>query len=283
MSRRFSSFPSVLLLVPCLALAFPAASTEVRPKPPETGTPAGPRPSEIVKQLAGQQPPKLTGTGDVARKNVQAFVEWAASSTSDQAEMVRKAVTEAGRNAEIMGALCQEAFEAQRQDHSRALVVLSLIGEARSRFGEECLVKFIALPFPEKGTIVDGEIVEQTALATLQAKAIDGLAYLRSDSGDKIVFEAVSKHPSRIVRAEAIAAYLWNHDYSGRARETLKRYVHRDELIFLDRVVRQEGEAKESFNRKLEAYLKAHPELRPPAPEKAQAQQKPTVGKPPAF
>jgi hypothetical protein len=283
MTRRFTGFPSLLLLLPCLVLAFPAASTEVRPKPPETGTPAGPRPSEIVKQLAGQRPPELTGTGVIARKNVQAFVDWAAASTSDQAEIVRRAVTEAGRNSEIMGALCEEAFEAQRHDHSRALVTLALIGESRSRYGEECLAKFMALPFPEKGTVVDGEIVEQTALATLQAKAIDGLAYLRNASADKSVLEAVAKHPSRIVRAEAIAAYLWNHENSARARETLKSYVHPDELIFLDRVVKEEGEPKESFNRKLEAYLKAHPELLPPAPEKARIQPKPTVGEPPAF
>ena len=118
---------------------------------------------------------------------------------------------------------------------------------------------------------------------TLQAKAIDGLAYLKSDSGDKMVFEAIAKHPSRIVRAEAIAAYLWNHDGSDRAKEALKPYVHKEELIFLDRVTRVEGEKKESFNRKLEAYLKTHPEMQAPAPTKAQPGKKPTVGEPPAF
>jgi hypothetical protein len=182
-----------------------------------------------------------------------------------------------------MGAFCKEAFEAQPVDHSRALVVLSLIGEARSKHGEECLVRFMALPFPDKGTVVDGEILEQTALATLQAKAIDGLAYLRSDTADKLVFEAVAKHPSRIVRAEAIAAYLWNHDDTDRAKEALKPYVQKDEVIFLDRVVKREGEPKESFNKKLDAYLKLHSDLKPPAPEKAQPRPRPTVGKAPAF
>ncbi len=219
----------------------------------------------------------------MARKNVQAFIDWAAASTSSQADIVRKAVSVAGRNPEIMEAFCREAFEAQRTDHSRAFVVLGLIGEARSQHGEECLVKFMGLPFQEKGTLVDGEIVEQSALATLQAKAIDGIAYLRTEATDKIVLEAVAKHPSRIVRAEAIAAYLWNHEDSERAREILKSYVYRDELVFLDRLVRREGEPKESFNRKLEAYLKAHPALLPPPPEKAQPRPKPTVGKPPDF
>jgi hypothetical protein len=286
MNRRSRAGRSALYTARFLPFLTPARSgeaTEKRPQPPETKTPAGPRPSEIVKELAGRRPPELTGTGEVAQKNALAFIEWAASSTRDQAEIVRKAVAEAGRNPDIMGTFCKQAFEKQPEDHSGALVVLSLIGEARSKHGEECLVKFMALPFPEKGTVVDGEILEQTALATLQAKAIDGLAYLRSDTADKLVFEAVAKHPSRIVRAEAIAAYLWNHDSSDRAKEALKPYVRKEELIFLDRVVKREGEPKESFNRKLEAYLKLHPEMRPPAPEKAQPQPRPTVGKPPAF
>ena len=260
-------------------LARSAEATEKKPRPPETTSPAGSRPSTIIKELAGRKPPELTGTGDAAKKSVSAFIDWAASSTRDHADIVRKAAAGAGRNQDIMAAFCHEAFEAQPVDHSRALVVLSLIGEARSKHGEECLAKFMALPFPEKGTVVDGEILEQTALATLQAKAIDGLAYLKRDTADKIVFEAIAKHPSRIVRAEAIAAYLYNHEYSDRAKEALKPYVRKDELIFLDRVVKREGEQKESFNRRLEAYLKLHPELRPPAPEKAQ----PEPGKPPAF
>jgi hypothetical protein len=265
MSRRTFGASSVLLSALSLLLAAPAVSTEIEPKPPETAAPAGARPSEIVKRLATQKPPALTGTGAEAKKSVSAFIDWAAGSP------------------EIMAAFCDEAFAAQREDHSRALVTLGLIGEARGKSGEECLVKFMALPFPETGAVVDGEILEQTALGTLQAKAIDGLAYLRSDSGDKMVFEAIAKHPSRIVRAEAIAAYLWNHDNSERAKAALRPYVHKDELIFLDRVTRIEGEKKESFNRKLAAYLKAHPEARPPAPKKVTRGKKPTVGQPPAF
>lgn len=267
----------------CFAFARTSEATEKQPQPPETRTPAGARPSTIVKELGERRPPELTGTGEIAQKNALAFIEWAASSTKAQSEVVRKALAGARDNADIMGAFCKAALEKQPQDHSGALVVLGLIGEARSRYGEECLARFMKLPFPEKGTVVDGEIVEQTALATLQAKAIDGLAYLRSETGDKIVFEAVARHPSRIVRAEAIAAYLWNHDNSDRAKDALKPYVHKDELIFLDRVTRVEGEKKESFNRKLEAYLKAHPEMKPPPPTKSQPGKRPPVGEPPAF
>lgn len=201
-------------------------------------------------------------------------------------------INSATDNKEIAGALCEEAYRAQRVDHSRALVVLSILGELRNPSGEDCLRRFVNLPFPTSGTRTsEGEIVEQTALATLQAKAIDGLAYLDTKSAEEEVLLQVQKHPSIIVRAEAISAYLWNHrDSPDKARSVLSRYVRKGEQIYLDRVQRDEGEKAESFNRKLEYYLKAHPEAVPPDPkfEKPQNEapkkdQQPQIVKPPIF
>ena len=56
-----------------------------------------------------------------------------------------------------------------------------------------------------------------------------------------------------------------------------------DEVIFLDRLVKQADEPKESFNRKLAIYLKTHPEVMPPGAEKAEPKPKATVGRPPKF
>jgi hypothetical protein len=190
----------------------------------------------------------------------------------EQADLVRKTVATARDNPDIVLAFCEEAFAKQELDHSRALIALSLAGEVQSPHSLECLIKFVKQPLPEKGTVVEGEILEQTALASLQAKAIDGLAYLRNETADRFVLEAVAEHPSRIVRAEAIAAYLWNHEYSASARESLKSVVRKDEVIFLDRLVKQAGEPRESFNRKLAEYLKAHPEIQPPQLDKAASQ-----------
>ena len=110
----------------------------------------------------------------------------------------------------------------------------------------------------------------------LQAKAIDGLAYLRNPEADNEVLRAAGKHPSRIVRAEAIDAYLWNHQDSAEAKATLARYVRPDEKVFLDRVRRGDGEGAEQFNPKLAQFLKAHPELAPPKPEIAKSKPKRT-------
>ena len=47
------------------------------------------------------------------------------------------------------------------------------------------------------------------------------------------------------------------------------------EEVFLDRPNRNPGDRAEVFNRRLEAYLQAHPEVAAPAPERSSYQSKP--------
>jgi hypothetical protein len=286
-------------LVTCLALFVfagavvlgqPARADEREPdaeqpkqEDPSTDAPLDSGPQEALEELAKQPIPDLVGTGEEAQKNALAFIDWAASSTLEQADLVRRAVAEARDNRDIATTFCDEAFTAQAFDHARALVILALLGEMQSEVGTECLRKFVDQPLPERGTEIDGEILERTAMETLQAKAIDGLAYLRDPDSDKVVLNAISAHPSRIVRAEAIAAYLWNHADDPRASDTLLQVVRKDELIFLDRVVREQGEQGEAFNEKLEAYLKSHPELLPPPLEERDPDEKLPLPAPPDF
>lgn len=276
--------PALTMVTALLSsIALHAHATETKPQPPATQAAPSPQPSTTVQILARRPAPALVGEGETAKKNALAFIDWASASTKDQDELVRRAIAAARENTDILKALCEEAFATLESDHSRALITLGLIGEARSPVGADCLARVLARPLPERGTEVEGEILEQRTLAILQAKAIDGLAYLRDGKADELVLNAAGKHASRIVRAEAIAAYLWNHDNNEAARQTLQSVIRKDEMIFLDRLVKQADQSKELFNRQLAAYMKAHPELAPPRPEKAQPKPAATVGEPPRF
>jgi hypothetical protein len=215
------------------------------------------------------QPPPLSGQGEEARRAVENFIKWAGQSVVQEREDGRKAIQAARDNKEIAAALCEQVFAAQSKDNSRSLLILAIIGELRNPEGEECLRRFVSQPLPTRGTLVEGQIIEQVALATLQAKAIEGLAYVGTESGNAEVLKAVSEHPSIIVRAAAINAYLWNHQDSAEARATLQRYVRKGEEIYLDRVRREANDTARTFNPKMEAYLKQHPEVIPPAPKQS--------------
>jgi len=254
------------ILIACLISAVCYAQQEKTP--PRSSEPANTtRPSELDQRRAAVKAPSLKVSEREAASAAAAFLDWAGASTSGQREEIRRMLEEARESKGIAAAFCEEANRTAESDFTRSLLALSILGEMRSPVGKECFTKLLHLPLPEKGIVADGENVAQTRLATLQAKAVDGLAYLREADADAEVLWAVGKHSSRIVRAEAIEAYLWNHQESREARETLLKYVRPEEKIFVDRVRRDPEEKAEVFNRKLEAFLKAHPEAAAPAPK----------------
>jgi len=280
---RVMNIAGLVAILALLPVAESILAVEQEEKPPSTTMPGGQPPSIILGERLQRKPPELVGVGEVAKKNALTFLEWASGAPKQQDGLVRELLAGARENLDISRAFCEEAFRTQTEDDTRALIALALLGEMRSPHTEECLMKFVEQPLPDKGTVVEGEILEQNSLAMLQAKAVDGLAYLRSPRADEFVLKTAAQHPSRIVRAEAIAAYLWNNQYSKEAREMLRRLVRQEEQIFIDRVVKETGEPKESFNRKLQDYLNAHPEVRPPTPDKAPDKPQPSIGPPPGF
>jgi hypothetical protein len=259
---------AIALLIFVAACRRKAPTTVLTGQQPQAKEPAGSPPSKIQADRTLHNPPALTARGDDARKAVTAFIDWAGASLPEEHEDGRKVLAGARDNEDIVKAFAAEITQAQRTDHSRALLALSLLGEMGSPAAEEFFRQFVNQPFPESGTrTAEGEIVEQTALATLQAKAIDGLAYLNSASANEEVLRQVGRHPSIIVRSEAISAYLWNQKDKEAARRTLLQHVRKGEERYIDQVIREEGESAASFNSKLEAYLKTHPDVAPPAPE----------------
>ena len=217
-------------------------------------------------QLSGPAPgaaPPLSDPKRPAGESVPAFVGWASRSGINQRDEVRNMIAAARNDSAVATELCREISEAQATDFSRTLVTLSVLGELRNTEGEKCLITFLHRPFPKEGTVANGEIVEQTSLGALQAKAVDGIAYAHTDTGDREVLQAAASHPSRIVRAEAINAYMWNHQDAAAARATLLKVVRPNERSFLDRPRLEPGVSRDEFNRKLAAYAKLHPAPRP--------------------
>jgi len=261
MTKRISS-PKAFALAAILVMLFCGQCSG-----PKALGPSGVRPSELLAQKPPQPAPKLVGSGDAARRAVLDFLAWAGASTPSQQEEGRREIAAASGNSDVEQALCDEITAARTKDHSRALLGLSVLGEMRSPHALGYLKNFIHIPLPPPGRLLEGEDPEQTALAILQGKAVSGLAYMNTAESNEEVFWAASRHESRIVRAEAIRTYLANNQNSAEAKATLRKYVRKGEELFLDRPNRDPGDKAKTFNRKLEEYLRAHPELAAPAPE----------------
>jgi len=275
---RKQSRQSLVILVMLIALALSSTSC-IKEVKPQTSEKPGPSPSKILAERELNRPPLLRTKGDVP-----IFVDWAGKSFVRERETARKAITEARENRDVVSALTEEADRSQEiNDYSRTLLVLSILGEMKNEQGAKYLLDFVRRPLPEKGTIVDGEIIERTLQEMLQAKAVDGLAYMRSSEWDAPVERVIASHPSRVVRAEAISAFMWNHGDSREARRELSEYVRKEDLILLDRVRRVKGESADVFNRRLKVFLKEHPEVGPPDPQKKNRPERPKIEKSKSF
>ena len=236
---------------------------------PGSVQPAGPNPSSFLTEKA---PPALTGTGAGAKTSALEFLAWASASTVNQREPARSIIASASNNDDIARALADAAAEAIGRDHSRALVAISILGEMRNQVAVDFLRKVIAISPPTEGPVYEGENLAETSLVQLQAKAVDGLGYLRNAGTNEELLRLVQGHPARGVRAEAIRSFLFNFSESAdggtqEARALLLKNVRQDELIFIDRPNHLPGESSRTFNAKLAAYFQLHPELVAPNPE----------------
>lgn len=263
----------VLVFTGCLLGGLPPQESFGQTLEPGSQEPAGPRPSEILAKRVAK-PHALNTATDVPQ-----FLDWAGSTPVSERERVRKIIIEVSGNKEIATAFTKEADRLVKVDHSRALLALSILGEMKNPTATRFLVDFVNRPLPEKGTVTeDGEIIERTAMEMLQSKAIDGLAYMRNKDVDQEVLAVVARHPSKVVRAEAINALLWNHGDNVEYKQVLLKYVKKGDEIYLDRVRRVSGESSKEFNAKLQTFLRAHPEAVPPAPEKGKIKGKKEPG-----
>src|SRR3954470_13999457 len=95
---------------------------------PKSKQPGGPSPSRLMGERTMQKAPVLAGQGGEAKSAVLRFIDWAGKSNMKQREEARQAMARARDNKDIVRSLCQEAFTAQKRDHSRAILILSIIG-----------------------------------------------------------------------------------------------------------------------------------------------------------
>ena len=203
----------------------------------------------------------LTGRGP-PEERVEAFLRWAAASRPDDGPAVRAQLAAARLDREVVRALADRT--GAEQDHSRALIAIGALGEMRSPHAEVHLRRVVAEPLPPAEA---GEGV-RAGVEMRQARAVAGLAFLGAASADAEVLRAAGSHPSRAVRAEAIEAFLYNHPGDAAARARLEGAIRDADRVFLDRPRHEAGAPPEVFDRQLEAYLRAHPELVPPRPIK---------------
>src|SRR5262249_26530484 len=90
----------------------------------------------------------------------------------------------------------------------------------------------------------------------LAAKAIDGLAYLRTLDANRSVLTWVRKGDTRYLRSAAADAYIWNHGDREVSRLAVDSFLRLDERWLRDRFRRYADDKPEQFDLRVEEWFR---------------------------
>jgi hypothetical protein len=173
-----------------------------------------------------------------------------------------------------------EALAAATQAHinptglvNHTLVEVSMLGTMKTAPGTLLLKSIVHMPVPTTGVCVRQEPgagcdpVDRQYVLGLQAKAIDGLAFLRTGEGDAEVLAAVANNANPTVQARAVMAYLSNRGATSANKAMLAGMLPANRQFLVDRIVKDSTTNQAAFNQALHDFYTTHPGMIvPPAP-----------------
>jgi hypothetical protein len=139
-----------------------------------------------------------------------------------------------------------EAFE-------QRLVVIGILGEMRRPDSSTELSEVVWTPLPPADSIAEG-LGSRDIEEMIQAKAVQGLAYLATPAADEAVLDVIAKHEALHVRVSAIDAYMWNHGDSRMAADQLYQMLQEELHPYVERPRFHRDMDPEEFGQRLRAW-----------------------------
>ena len=144
------------------------------------------------------------------------------------------------------GQLPVEAFE-------KRLTVIGLLGELSRPEVVAPLTEVVWAPLPAAEAMAEG-LSARDLEEMIQAKAVQGLAYLATPVADDAVRDVIVNHEALHVRVSAIDAYMWNHGDSRETADQLYRLLPAEMHLYVERPRFHRDMDPEEFSRRLAAW-----------------------------
>jgi hypothetical protein len=254
-------FALVILLGTAAQRAPVPETSETRiPLPPPETAPPPPAPLDldvVVKNIATEATRQQID--DVVARLVAAFSD----STSGQAGDAVAALASLSHQPHLVASLI-EYFERLPPAAATRVTTLAIIGELRRVDAAPFLQKVVWAPLPTRES--DGERLASRGIEeVVRIKAVHGLAYLRTPEAYRALIDIARRHDSVAVKSAAIDAYMWNHDDSPSAAQTLYAELPSDLHKLVERPRFHAGVDPKQFNERLRAWRDrwAPPQVKP--------------------
>ena len=250
-------------VLPFLLVAMGALSACSRGRAPSSNASAPPK---LPAPVASVRPPV-----PLTPEKVDEFLRWVATVPVSQKETIRQQIAAAAADSRVVEALTDRLLKFPVTDYTRHLMILSTLGELRSPRAIGPLKQFI---WYDKDMFAESASGASTGIKTsyfypsraLQSRAVEMLAYLRTEEALAATREVAAKHSAGEVRIAAINAYLFNQGDSENAKAELGQLVQDSDRKFIGLPRRTSDMNLREFEQKVHDYYERFPGERPPAP-----------------
>lgn len=200
---------SICALAPGVELHAQGTPSEAGPPPPlpERQVPAK-DPSRLLSLVSAL--PANASEGDLSRA-LDSLLPEVFTATNQDLPAIAETVAALRQQPGAVQALAKRYRELESGDFDQRLLTLGLVGELKRPDAAAFLGEVVWAPLPARQDAPEGLLNERELEEMVQAKAVQGLAFVASSETDQAVREVMLKHPARHVRVTAIDAYLWNH------------------------------------------------------------------------
>ena len=160
------------------------------------------------------------------------FAEFRKSTKQDKPS-IYEAINLLGQQQHSFSVLSEFYKEIPVTDYLGRHFMLCVIGEMRKLEGLPFLREIVWSPLPKMKRNV--YLSERQFEAIVRAKAVQGIAYLRTKEAYKELIKVMQTHESPIVRIGAIEAYKWNLGYNEKKLTELKQILPKEYHVYINR------------------------------------------------
>lgn len=197
--------------------------------------------------------PANAAEADVSRALQTLLPDLLGASVGD-AQTVGEILRELGKQPQAVSAFVQSYRKLPREAFQDRLLTIGMVGELKRAESMPFLREVTSAPLPAKDPKA-AELLSQRELEEMiQAKAVQGLAYLATKEADAAVKDVMLEHESVHVQQTAIDAYMFNHKDSPEVAKELYQLLPAELHPYVERPRFHAGMDPKAFAERVNAW-----------------------------
>lgn len=231
-----------------------AAQERVPEEPPDPTGRVTARPLDAAKLRSTVTALPANAAAAEVSKAIQTLLPDLLGASVGDAQTVADILKELGKQPQAVSAFAQSYRRLPPQAFEERLLTIGMVGELKRAESLPFLREVISAPLPAKDPSAAERLSQRELEEMIQAKAVQGLAYLGTKEADAAVRDVMLKHESEHVRQTAIDAYMFNHKDSPEVAKELYAILPQELHPYVERPRFHAGMDLKEFDERVRAW-----------------------------